>query len=150
MSKINTFTLLAVTIALTGCGAAAPTRPANTGEAGKLYDFTHLKPANHKTAAETFAKLDLKDPYTAKITVGSLEVKECHVFSGKGWPWVPSMPNAKLWSAAVTINAKNSFGAYVGDRMVRYYFDDKQVVGSLQDHNICVIGGWPELLKRAK
>lgn len=150
MSKINTFALLAVTIALAGCGASTPTKTADTGQAGKLYDFTHLKPANYRALASDYAKIDLKDPYTAKINVGQLEVKECPVYYGKGWPWVPSMPKAKLWSAAVTINAKNSFGAYVGDRAVRYYFDNQRVVGELTDINVCAIGVWPELLKQAK
>lgn len=127
-----------------GCGATNPAKPA------KVYDLSHLKPANHKPMVIKRIKLDLKDPDSAKIKVGELKLLTCDAFGGAG-----KGATLKVWSADALVNAKNSFGAYTGDKVRRYHFDNQNIVGLtnlyLDGHeNTCVIGLYDKVLAKAR
>lgn len=122
-----------------------------SAKADVSYDFTHLKPSNHVQIAEKYVKIGLKDPYTAKIKVGELTLEECNIQTAGQKPWLKeTMPVAKFWSAIVMVNAKNSYGAYVGNKVTRYYFDGRSIVAELEpEYDFCMTGSWGRLLPLA-
>lgn len=142
MIKITSL-ILAIGL-LAGCGATNPATPA------KVYDLSHLKPMNHKAMVIKRIKIDLKDPDSAKIKVGELKLMTCNAFGGYG-----KGAKLKVWTADALVNAKNSFGAYTGDKVKRYHFDDTFFVGEtnlyLDGHeNTCVIGLFDKVIAKAK
>lgn len=129
---------------LSGCGATNPATPA------KVYDLSHLKPTNHKAMVIKRIKIDLKDPDSAKIKVGELKLITCNPYGGP-----TANGKMKMWSADALVNARNSFGAYTGDKVRRYYFDKTGIVGLtdlyIKGHSeTCIISNFDALAKKAK
>ncbi len=118
----------------------------------RLYDLTHLKPKNHQYLATRYIKASLKDPDSAKIKVGPLKVEECYAFEGSSLD-TSTMPKLKIWTADLLVNGKNSYGAYTGNKLYRYHFDNAGVVGETtfsSDDKICAIGALDRLKAAAR
>ena len=74
------------------------------------------KPINYKGEIQRIVKSHLKDPDSAKFTWEREPYKAFHGLLSSSTP-IPS------WVVHVLVNAKNSYGGYVGDRMWHFYYD---------------------------
>ena len=83
-------------------------------------------PMNYKQIVEDALKANLFDPYSAVISVRSPERKYFKTaFSSE----------VKFgWGNYVTMNAKNRYGAYVGERKYIYLIKDGQIIELREDY----------------
>ena len=75
-------------------------------------------PPDYEERAMTALESNLKDPYSAKAEVGIPVSGACQIgLHG----------NFYGWRVPVTYNAKNSYGAYVGEKTVYYWFNGPDI-----------------------
>ncbi len=74
-------------------------------------------PANWRTVTVEYVKSQLKDPYSARIRLAETGPRKIpvRVLGGAG----KTVPG---YQVDIYVNAKNSFGAYIGETLVPVYF----------------------------
>ncbi len=123
----NPLSLFAVAFFLTIPFLGSCAVPVPTAEELSSADYGEMPNAESaKTLLEIFIKVQLKDPDSAKYAWGSLEKVWCQPFQAK--------ENLFCWALPVSVNAKNSYGAYAGSRLWTGYFrgEDMVAIGSPQ------------------
>lgn len=89
-----------------------------TPRPGQIKDYSSVKPTNYQAQALNYIKKNigsqLKDPYTAKYkTTNILEKEVCENEKHQKF---------RTWNTLVGINAKNSYGAYSGQKPYKVFF----------------------------
>ena len=92
-----------------------------------------------RQAVRAFLSRDLKDPYSSKFVF--LELKNSYFIEPRG-----SGTRKFGWFLCGVVNARNSYGAYVGNRMFMAYFDPKDgtrvIDGAIEGPEYNIVGGW--------
>jgi hypothetical protein len=83
------------------------------------------RPKNPEKLAQAYFEQVLKDPDSAKFKFGSMFLLACN---GKGMPEFQQVPQGPYWAQKVLVNAKNSFGGYVGYTEYVLIYGDKKVL----------------------
>ena len=122
---------------LSACGSSLPSKtesaaksvPTANGAAkrpptSRVLDLTSVKPNNFNALATAYMnkmiRPMMKDPDSAKIKLsGKLEKEVCSDDKRRKY---------RTWNTLVGINAKNSYGAYVGMKPYKLFFVDGKVV----------------------
>ncbi len=119
-------------LTIVGCASNPPTTDSDTNkptaskskEANQLIDKTDKKPnsAKSKDFIKKYMNSTLKDPYSAKIDIKEAEITTCTTgfFGAK---------QLKAWGFPTLVNAKNSYGAYVGTKLYMFYFYGDDLIG---------------------
>src|SRR6266446_4212719 len=107
MNMTKTLTLLTLLLVLAGC-ASMPNAQQNASADHGPY------PANYEHIVRDYIAKNFKDPYSVR----DLEIKK----PTKGWftgAPIFGEPSAYYgWEVIFTVNAKNSFGAYIGRQQI--------------------------------
>lgn len=117
--------VLIISACMTGCAEFAP-RPSET----ELASLDFGEPVSQDFAesdAKIFFEHYLKDPYSAQI-------QYAHVY--RGWVKEPLLNGGKLhygYVLDVSVNAKNSFGGYVGATNFKFIFRENKVLAVLEE-----------------
>lgn len=116
------FTIAAICIALTGCASQYPLPNSNT-----------LATANYGTkvderiiASKLPQFLDLRDPYSAIIRCSQPR---------QGWMQHMNSPTEYGYIYVCSVNAKNGFGGYSGERLVGLFSSGKWLRYLPEDRN---------------
>lgn len=107
--------LMALTIFIFGCAAAPP-----TSEQIATADYGSY-PTNYENAIKSAFEKILKDPYSAHYSN----------WRGPSKAWrIPAMSRFTYFGyrICVDVNAKNSFGGYVGNRMYYFLLKNGQII----------------------
>lgn len=93
--------------------AATPTLDADYG----------IAPVDAETQIKEYLSLLLKDPYSAKWSKATTPKKE-YIFkeSNSGYTFYPNITPEYGYSSCIAVNAKNSYGAYGGQKMYWAFF----------------------------
>ena len=124
-------TIFISSLVITGCASNPPTttdteKPivSKPKEASQLIDKTDKKPNAEKSKdfIKKYMNSTLKDPYSAKIDIRDAEITTCStgLFGAK---------QLKAWGFPTLVNAKNSYGAYVGTKVYIFYFYGDDLIG---------------------
>ena len=115
MKKVLFFTAL---VMLIGCVRPLPQEQIDNADYGPF-------PMNYQQIVESALKANLFDPYSAVISVRSPE---------RRYFKTPFSSEAKFgWGNYATMNAKNRYGAYVGEKKYIYLIKDGRVVELRED-----------------
>lgn len=123
----KTFFIASFAALLSACGTSMPTttKPAPSSS---VLDLTSVKPGNFNELATAYMnkmiKPLMKDPDSAKIKLSGTLEKEVCSYQGRKY---------RTWNTLVGINAKNSYGAYVGMKPYKLFFVDGEVVAYAYD-----------------
>jgi hypothetical protein len=85
-------------------------------------------PTGYEEMVRSFIKSRLKDPYSAVIQVGAPSISSCAI--GIYGPF-------HGWAVPVTYNAKNSFGAYVGEQSAYVWFANGTIKRFSDSRGLC-------------
>lgn len=75
-------------------------------------------PANYENEIKAFISRTLKDPYSA-VYVFDQSPQKRMAFDGP--------PSSIVWAVDLSVNAKNSYGAYIGEHRYGCYFKDGKI-----------------------
>lgn len=107
--KINVMCLLILSVLLlSGCGTVYQSRRNNLLQTATPKDYGPPPPINHQEIAKNIVLKQLKDPESAKFEEWSAPRRDI-IQQGFASP-VPIL----VWITSVNVNAKNSYGGYVG------------------------------------
>ena len=100
---------------ITGCASAPSAEQLANADYG-------LRPSEAvaRSKAEAYIRDRLKDPESARITWGTI---------AKGWFRQGFGKTRFAWLLPSEVNAKNSFGGYVGDKPWHFFFRGDEIVG---------------------
>ena len=87
-------------------------------------------PSNYRQVIPEFFSRILKDPYSAQYRYGNVYrayIREAPVMGGE--------PTQYGWIADVWVNAKNSFGGYVGEKFYRVFLRDHVCQGIVHQNS---------------
>lgn len=116
MKKMLLFALLVLAV---GCVKPLPQAEIDSADYGPF-------PMNYQQIVENSLKANLFDPYSAVISVRSPE---------RRYFKAPFSSEAKFgWGNYVTMNAKNRYGAYVGERKYIYLIKDGRLIELREDY----------------
>ena len=127
-AKMKTLSIITLALLLTACGS----NPTKVNR-----DLTDVKPSNPQVEAKAFLAKQLKDPSSATYRFEELRVEECRRTSIMGFPF-------KVWALTVYVNAKNSYGGYVGEKETKVFFSKGKAMDFAQRRdgkrlaNVCV------------
>ena len=112
--------IIAACILLSGC--------AGKGLLGNNPEDAGALPSNYQDQIMAKLQAGLKDPESARISIGSPYLSSCRrgvygTFHG--------------WAVPVTVNAKNSFGAYTGAQTSYAWFAGGYLVRGSDDPDLC-------------
>ncbi|QGX91265.1 hypothetical protein EFZ10_06250 [Tatumella sp. TA1] len=96
---------------LVGCVSSPPTDEISKADFGNL-------PSNHQDLVKEKLGTTLKDPYSAHYNFGLV---------GKAW-CKSGFTTYYGWLIPVTVNAKNSYGGYVGNTPMAFLYTKGQVI----------------------
>ena len=103
---------------LTGCAS----KPVSMSD---LVGADHGRfPDNYKEITQEYFRATLKDPYSA-VYSWRTEPFKCYM---RNAPVAGGRPKAFGYCGIFTLNAKNSYGGYVGEKQHRLFFKDGYVV----------------------
>lgn len=105
---------LTATVALSGCQTAPADRALVA--AGDYGPF----PDNYKELVSAYWRPLLKDPYSAQYHYAG-EPFKCYMREA---PISGGKPRLFGWCAMYSMNAKNSYGAYIGEKDYRFFIKD--------------------------
>lgn len=78
-------------------------------------------PANYENEIKAFISRTLKDPYSAVYVFDQSPQKR---IARGGSPYGPF---SIVWTVELSVNAKNSYGGYIGDHRYTCYFIDRKI-----------------------
>lgn len=120
---MKTTLLLAALLLLPGC-VSAPTKPTDAEIASADYG---ARPTHYREAIEGYFDHSLKDPSSVQYaeltepTRGFYSIKAAPIHGG-------ATTHYYGWIVRATINAKNSYGGYVGFRTYTFTFRADQII----------------------
>ncbi len=122
MKKLLSAAFLAIALAACstpGGGMLNTNTPVDAGTA----------PTSYESTVRNYLRANLKDPYSMMdLSISSPALGSCAVgVYGPFWGW----------RVEVSYNAKNSYGAYVGQRAYYYWFHGERLVGINQNAGYC-------------
>lgn len=115
--------LLTLILAISGCATTIPAKPLPTKEELAKMDYGKPLSIDYEKVIKDYFTTALKDPYTAQ-----------YQFAGQPQPfWYrdsPMMGGKEYigYAVVVLVNAKNSFGGYVGDKQYAFIFHDDSII----------------------
>lgn len=112
-----------------GCPVIPPTQE----ELAKANYGSPISQEDAETQAIAFFKIHLKDPYSAKIEWE--EVK-------KGWMREAPINDCKIqfgYLMVANINAKNSFGGYIGYKSYKFFFLNGSIISINEAYKDCIV-----------
>jgi len=115
MNKLLPF---ALALLFVGCADVPPT----PGQVASIGYGTPLT-VDYRAVIKDWLDKNLKDPYSAVVEYPYKPVQ--------GWIRTAPIQGSQLimgWKIPVRVNAKNSFGAYVGNRVYLFIFRDNRIV----------------------
>lgn len=114
-------TLLAIfSVLLSGCGIAYQSNRSQLLKTATVQDYGIQPPDNYKEIEKSLIVSKLKDPDSAKFQFGSIYRDAI--------PGGFTSPKAVLvWRHDVMVNAKNSYGGYVGFQPYRFAWRDGRI-----------------------
>jgi len=128
--------IAAIACLVTGCGLAYQSNRTALLKSASLSDWGPEPPSDHWTFEEDFVRRTLKDPESARFSHGSVTrdaIPAGDVISGE--------TKAQLvWVSSLGVNAKNSYGGYVGERVYYFAWKDGKMVG-LNEPQVSSTGG---------
>lgn len=116
--KVQSLVLACVcSLLISSCASNSPK------EWGQI-DKTEIKPNNPEEQIKGRMEMILKDPMTAQYKFLPLQKKKCSIaeFGAKG------KGDFLLWAMPFYANAKNSYGAYEGNKGYFAYFNDGKII----------------------
>ena len=115
----------AIACLVTGCGLAYQSNRTALLKSASLSDWGLEPPSDHWTVEEEFVRRRLKDPDSARFSHGSVTrdaIPAGDIISGE--------TKAQLvWVSSLGVNAKNSYGGYVGERIYYFAWKDGKMIG---------------------
>jgi hypothetical protein len=112
-----------------GCPVIPPTQE----ELAKANYGSPISQEDAKVQATTFFKKYLKDPYSAKIEWGEVR---------KGWMREAPICDCELqfgYILVANVNAKNSFGGYVGSEPYKFFFKNGLIISINEAYKDCTV-----------
>lgn len=116
---------------LSGCGTAYKQNAAELIARSSVSDWGTPPPSDHEQKTKAFFENVLKDPYSAQYKFAA-PIRAAIPQSGM------STNPVLVWGVDVAINAKNSYGAYVGFKEYQVAWKNEEIVGYWNLDNL----GW--------
>lgn len=116
LKRLAVTALITTTLAVTGC-TSSPVDPAKVAS-GDYGDF----PTNYQETVKGYFQQTLKDPYSAQYKFGTPYkgyLREAPINGGQ--------PSVYGYIVDCSVNAKNSYGGYVGDKFYRMFLKSNTV-----------------------
>lgn len=123
--------LIPAIVCLAGTMGACSYAPSAESAAAADYGSV-MTEAQMRSGADAYLARALKDPDSRKVEWGG---------SGKAWAWGGLIGGGRKYGYGLSanVNAKNSFGGYVGSRAYFFFFRDGKLAAALEspDPDMC-------------
>ena len=126
--KKSYWLLLISVVFLFGCGLAYQSKRDELLRTAKPEDWGTPPPANHQEIEKQFVLERLKDPDSAKFKFGTEEATREILQESFASP-TPIL----VWQTKVNVNAKNSYGGYVGFKPYLFAWKDSKIYAYFTD-----------------
>lgn len=148
MRRFRYFSVAAFTLALAGCNTVAPAVSTGPTDSDRALMQSAKKPTSQaaaEKAVRSYFEKTLKDPESARYTYMPMQ----NGYVDLGGP-LTSGKREVGWFVCGTVNAKNSYGGYVGQRVFMTHFNritvDSVDDGAIDSGEYSIVSRWCQSL----